>query len=230
MNLQTAVGGTILIVSTLISACANQEMVSSHSGFLKSYDGLKKVKNLEETHSRVTPGADFSNYENIMVAPFAIIHGVDKADATPEQQKLFEDISTYMTEGYKKEILKNGLYNLVEKEGPSTIRVEAAVSAVEVHFDDLEWYQYIPVSLAVKGISQATYENKSVRVLAEARIVDTQTKEVLVRRVTLETGLEVPDSKSRLEFKDVKPALDVWLGRADHQLTIMHSGKEISSN
>ncbi len=228
MNLQAVITGTVLSASILISGCANKDMVDSHSGFLKSYEGLEEMKNLDDTISSTTPGADFSNYENIMVAPIEIMSGIVESEKTPEQKKLFQDISTYLTDGYKKQISRNGNYKLAETEGPNTMKLEAAISAVQVNFDDLNWYQYIPISLALTGISRATYSDESVRILAEARMVDTQTNEVLLRRVSLEEGLEIPDDEAPLEFKDVKPALDAWLNRANKQLTLLHSGKEAS--
>jgi len=213
MTIQTMITSTVLAAAILMSGCANKEMEEQQSGFLKSYEGLEEDKKFEGTLTRVTPGADFNKYQNIIVAPIQILSGISEDAKTPQQKKLIQDMSDYLTEGYKEAFRTDTAFNVVETKGPGTILFEGAISAVEVHHDDLEWYQLIPISLAVTGVARATFVDGKARILGEGRLSDSQTGEVLVRAVSLQKGQPVTTDKDHLEFKDVQPGLDAWLGR-----------------
>ena len=220
MKLQTMITSTVLAAAVLMSGCANKEMVEKkHSGFLKSYEGLEEDKKYEGTLTRIMPGADISKYQNIIVSPIQIMSGLSEQEKTPQQKKLFQDISDYLTQGYKDALSKNTALNVVETEGPGTMKLEAAISAVEVHYDDLSWYQFIPISLAATGVARATFVDGNARILGEARLIDSQTGDILVRTVSLQKGEEVKTDKDHLTFEDVKPGLDAWLKRTNDRIS-----------
>ena len=213
MTIQTMITSTVLAAAILMSGCANKEMEEQQSGFLKSYEGLEEDKKYEGTLTRVMPGADFNKYQNIMVSPIQVLSGISEDAKTPHQKKLIQDMSNYLTEGYKEAFRTETAFNVVETAGPGTLKFEGAISAVEVHHDDLQWYQFIPISLAVTGVARATFVDGKARILGEGRLSDSQTGDVLMRVVSLQKGQPVTTDKDHLEFKDVQPGLDAWLGR-----------------
>ena len=224
MKLQIVVISALVGAALLMSGCANKDLQEKNSGFLKSYEGLDEHEKYEGSMIRIMPGADFTQYENIMVSPVQIVSGIPENEQTPAQKKLFKEVSEYLTNGYKEEIKKNGVYNLVETEGPKTIKYEVGISAVEVHFDDMQWYQFSPISLGLTVAARSTYVDKAVRILGEGRLVDTETGKVLMRAMSLQKGEEVGTDADQLVFKDVKPALDAWLKRSTKNLADMRKG------
>jgi len=210
----------------LMSACANRNMENKKSGFLKSYEGLESHDDFENTTIRIMPGTDFTKYENIYVSPVKILSGIPEKDQTSHQKQIYKEISEYLTVGYKNEIQKNGIFNLVEdKDTPKTMNFELAISAVEVHYDDIQWYQLTPITLGLTITARATYVDAAVRILAEARLTDSKTQEVLARAMDLQKGEEVGTDADELVFKDVKPALDAWLKRSTNNFGKMRKGK-----
>lgn len=212
MNINKLLSATIVTTALLFSGCANKDMLAKHSGFLKSYDGIKENDKLEGTRVYIKPDADFTKYENIYIDDVEVVSGISEKELTSQQKKLFEQITKYLTEGYKKVIADSVSYKLVEdKNTPKTLVFSGGISAVEVHFDDMQWYQFTPVTLGMTIAARATYVDGSVRILGEARIVDASTGKVLLRAMRLQKGEEISSDADALIFEDVKPALDAWL-------------------
>ncbi len=217
----------LLLVGSVLfmSGCANRDMQARDSGFLKSYEGIEEHDKLEGTRIHITPGTDFTKYENIYIADVEIISAISEKKWTPEQKILFEKMTEYLTAGYKTAVKEGTGYRLVEnKKKPKTLIFEGAVSAVEVHFDDMEWYQFTPITLGLTGIARATYVDGAVRILGEGRFVDATTGKVLLRAMRLQKGEEVSTDADKLIFKDVKPALDAWLKGTNKNIEKLRNG------
>jgi len=217
----------VLTGALLMTGCANRGMQDNSSGFFKKgkTEELKEHDELDGTKVLVTPGADFSKYENIYIADVVIKSAIPEEKWTPEQKILFEKVTNYLTDGYKKAISEGTGYRLTEdKNTPKTLVFEAAISAVEVHFDDMQWYQFTPITLGLTLAARATYVDGAVRILGQARFTDAQTGEVLLRAMRLQKGEEVKSDADKLVFKDLKPALDVWLERTEENLVKLRKG------
>ena len=208
-----------------MSGCANKDMQAKNSGFLSNYKGLEEHDKLEGTRIHIAPGADFTKYENIYIEDVQIVSAIPEDKWTPEQKILFEKMTTYLTQGYKNAISEGTGYRLVEdKNTPKTLVFEGAVSAVEVHFDDMEWYQFTPITLGMTMAARATYVDGAVRILGEGRFLDGKTDKVLMRMMRLQKGEEVTTDADRLVFKDVKPALDAWLSGTEENIVKLRKG------
>lgn len=212
MKNQLCIFCLVIVTVFLMGGCANKSIENKHSGFLKSYDGLKD--DTEGRRIQVMPDADFTKYKNIYVAPVQILSGITEGAKTPSQKKLFTEMSDYLTKGLKKDTEENGLLVLTEnKKAPQTIVFESAISAVVVNFDDMSWYQFTPITMAATAAARASYADKTVRILGEARYSDGETGAVLMRVMNLQKGQEVGSGTEtgELVFADVKPALDAFL-------------------
>ena len=224
--IKSIISASAIALALLFSGCANRDLQGTHSGFLTKYDNLEENDKLEgDTRVFITPGSDFTKYENIYVAPVQIISAIPESEWTPEQKILFEKISTYLTTGYKDALRDGTGYRLTEdKKSPKTIVFEGAISAVAVNHDDMEWYQFTPITLGLTVAARVTYVNGAVRILGEGRMTDASTGKVLLRAMTLQKGKEVKTAADRLVFNDVKPALDAWLKRTNKNLLKLRKG------
>lgn len=200
----------------LLSGCANKEMLKSaqKSNFLGSYNDLKEDKNYDGVASWIAPDANFGQYDSIMIAPVQINHGLTEAELTPERIALFKEMSAYLTEGIMAGFEKSQKLKVVSSAGPNTLKLETSMSGVAVNYDDMKFYQFTPVTLAITAIARATVSNAAVRVLGEAKLTDSQSNKVLFRSMGLQKGQEIKSSKAQLTFADVKPALDQWLANS----------------
>jgi hypothetical protein len=213
------------VMLLLFSACANKQMSEKHSGFLKNYDDLEENDKLEGARVRIMPGADFTKYENIYVEPIKIVTAIPESEWTNSQKILYEKMSNYLTEGYKREFSHGTTYRVVEdKNQPKTLIFEGAISAVEVHYDDMQWYQFTPITLGITMAARATYIDGAVRILGEGRLVDASNQKVLMRAVRLQKAHQVKVTADRLVFADVKDSLDEWIKMTGKNIQKLRKG------
>ena len=57
----------IVAATLLVSACVNKNLQTKESGFLNNYDNLKKQENLSKVKAYISPSADFSKYNIVML-------------------------------------------------------------------------------------------------------------------------------------------------------------------
>ncbi|RLA79010.1 MAG: hypothetical protein DRG78_13815 [Epsilonproteobacteria bacterium] len=227
MKIASLLTTTLIAGALFITGCANKDMqTENHSGFLKNYDNLEENDNFKDARINVAKDADFTKYEYIYIEPVQVIHGASETKISAQEEELFKEISDYLTAGYKTAIQNGSGYKLAQtKDQANTLIFEGAISAVEVHFDDMVWYQFTPITLVLTGMARATYVDGAVRILGEGRFTDAQTNEVLMRAMLLQKGDEITTDADKLVFKDVKSALDTWLKRSNKNLATLKEGK-----
>ena len=204
MILRTIAIGVIMGATFLMSGCASKNMQAKNSGFFEDYSELKKQTELKP---------DFYKYKKIIVAPVQVISAITPEEQTEAQKKLYKEISEYLNAQYKKEIQSAGKYTVTDNEYPDAMILQTAVSTVEVHFDDDKWNQFTPTPMGVNVVSFNAYMDEDVRILGEKRLVDSETKKVLARSMSIQKDVKIILSAEHLEFKNVKPALDSWLAQ-----------------
>ncbi len=206
----------LLISSALLTGCASNNSVTEdkYSGFLDNYSLLKKVPNDKSTMGYVTPEIDWSDYNTIMVDKVLVItpDGDMKTDG-----KLLVAIADKFEELIKQELAKE--FKVVDNAGVGTIRVQAAITSIFSSYDDMKGYQYIPIAAAVTGAARASgAEKKSVRVMAEFRILDSTDGQLLAQAVDLKAGGKEQDENSGILLADVIPILEQWAIRMTDRL------------
>lgn len=100
---------------------------------------------------------------------------------------------------------------LAETKSSNTLKLESAISTVEVHFDDDKWNQFSPISMDITVTSYNSYADENVRILGEKRIVDSVTQEVLFESMDIIKDEKISLNGDTLEFQNIKPALDRWI-------------------
>lgn len=213
-----------LILALSMTGCANKSMENAESGFLTTYDDITTHEQFSGTRVAITANVDFTQYDNIYIAPVKVLSPIPTAEQTAEQQKLCDEISQYLTAGYKESIQTNTRYTLVDSPNtPKTVVFEGAISAVEVHYEDMGPMNVMPMMLVFTALSR-TAQDAAVRVLGEGRLSDPATDTVLIRMVRLSKGREVQKEAGELVFNDVKPALDDWLKDTTSNLVKLRKG------
>ena len=216
LKLQTVFISMILLTIVMMSGCSSRNIEVKNSGFFKEYDSIKTKGSTFYQDSKV----DLSSYKNIVVTPVLVISAIKENEQTPEQKKLYKDISEYLTSEYKKEISKSGKYTLVDSSTPNSLILESAVSTVEVHLGDEKWNQFSPISMGLSVVSFNVYMDEDVRLLGEKRLVDSTSGDVLSRSMHILRDEKVIINGDKLEFSDIKPALDSWLKQVKQDLLI----------
>lgn len=208
----------------LFGGCALKDMKDRavKSGFLGNYAELSEDDEYKGVGYWVNQNTDFSKYDSAIVVPVLVNHGVAEKNLTPQRKELYKKSSDYLTASIENKIMTNGRFKLVTEPSPTTLKLEIQISAVQVEYEDMKFYHFVPAVLVGtiaargSGISKA-----SVRVLAEGRVTDSLTNEAVIRTMSLQKGQEISSSGEELVFGDVKPALDHFIANASKRLVEM---------
>ena len=126
-------------------------------------------------------------------------------------KKLLNDISTYFTTNLEKnlqEVVKN---RRIRK---NTLVFQASIISLDVSYDNLEFYQYLPYGLAFTAIKRSTgIEDKKLRVGFALKVFDEKTKETLITVVKHDISDSNVSNSKDLKIDDLKPVLDKWIKR-----------------
>ena len=201
----------IALVATalLFSACSSKD--PKQTSLIENPSLLKQSKKDDSVYSYVKKDVDFSKYSSIMV-PRITIKG-DSENRLHEQLEM--RISNYFTDNldaHLNEIIKNN-------PGAGSLLLEVSIDSVQVGYEDLKVWQYIPVSLAIKAIGRGTgIEDKDLNVAIALRIKDNATKETLAMAIDTKMKEDIKDIAD-VTFEDVKPMLDKWINRLTMRFT-----------
>lgn len=197
-------------LSFMFSGCFGSNAYVTNTGFFEDYDDVQNQEDIT---------IDLSKYTKVIITPVELITFVPVEKQSASDKKLYTEISDYLNSQYKKILETNNRYTVVQSVSHNTLKVDTAVSLVEIHPDDKNWNPYSPITMGLNVVSYNAYQNNNVRLLGEKRLVDAKTKEVLARSIQTQNGVVVNVSGDVMEFKDIKPALDSWIKQIRADLT-----------
>lgn len=236
--MQTKTLLTLIISLFIFTGCANKIELKPNS-VVNDISKLKQSQTDENSYYYIKKDVDFSKYNKIEVPKINVFmaknkEGIQKVvdDASSyfadnknniANTKLLNDISTYFTTNLEKnlqEVIKN---RRIRK---NTLVLQASIISLDVSYDNLEFYQYLPYGLAFTAIKRSTgIENKKLRVSFALKVFDEKTKETLVAIIEHDiSDSKVSDSKD-LKIDDLKPVLDKWIKKYSLKLQKLKNGE-----
>jgi uncharacterized protein DUF3313 len=139
-----------------------------------------------------------------------------KSQTSPQDNRLYAQVSAYSTAAYTKNIIKNSAnYKVVDVAQKGAMVMQIALSMVEVHPEDANWDQLSALPFTLDASTYTVYNEGNARLLIEARISDAMSGRLLARsmRIVMEEEIRTHGG-AYLEFKDLQAALDTWLYEA----------------
>ena len=200
---------SLAIVAVLLGGCAGQsEKPSRYSGFLSTnyYDRLTKVEipSGQILFRYLDPDFIPSNYHHVIVDP---------VDAYPEPKKN-KHMSMDMLQNLKSRLtsfLENGFSKvlpLTETPGVGVLRLQIAITGVDVSSKGLEPYEYLPFALIAAGASTAVGgRDQEVNLFVEGRIVDSATNKVLGVGIRQVRGEDLENADTELQINRLDKGL-----------------------
>jgi hypothetical protein len=228
-----------LIISILIfTGCANKIEVKPNN-VIKDISKLKQSTLNENTYYYIKKGTDFSKYNNIIVPEITVYMAKDKENVN----KVVEDISNYFTDNVNNEVdkkllddislyftknLQKNIQEIVENKRfiKRSLEIQASIVSLNVSYDNLEFYQFLPYGLAFTAIKRSTgFEDKKLRVNFALKVIDKKTKETLALLLEHEVLDSRVNSSKKLTIKDIQPILDKWINKYSIRLKEIKEGK-----
>ncbi|RJG18391.1 DUF3313 domain-containing protein [Alcanivorax profundi] len=193
----------------MVAGCQSQPKVSP-SGFLSQeyYSQLQSVTSPDDqvVFRYISPDFNANDYSHAIV---------EKVVAYPEPQpteqvsmKTLVDIQNSITN-----VIRTGVGNVLEitdKPGKGTLRMETAITGVNVSDKSLAAYEYIPTALvAVELTKVAGIRDQEIRLYLETRVTDTYTGELMGAGIRELTGENLNNARQKLGVDDFDQALVV---------------------
>jgi hypothetical protein len=235
----------ILVLFTLITSififtgCANKIEVKPNK-VIKDISKLKQSSLSENTYYYIKENTDFSKYNHVTVPKIKVYMAKDKENVN----KVVEDISNYFTDNVNNEVdekllndislyftknLQNNIHEIIKdkKSIKRSLKIQASIVSLNVSYDNLEFYQYLPYGLAFTAIKRSTgFEDKKLRVNFALKVIDKKTDETIVLLLEHEILDSRVNSSKQLTIEDIQPILDKWINKYSLRLKELKELKE----
>lgn len=206
-----------------LSGCAPKAAEQKNTGFLSDYETLISQSPSQDLLLHLYTDEDLSGYNRLLIKNVSVIPSIPLSEQTQEQKELYIRMSDYVKDGLNRAIMEDPMFILANEESSSTLELEVAISAVEVHFSDLKWNQFSPTALGLNVVSYGVYLDDAVRILVESRISKGKILMAQSMQIIQDTPIRIESDK--LSFNDLKPALDLWLKESTKNIMRIRSGK-----
>jgi hypothetical protein len=189
------------------------------SGFLgpEIYAKLEEVKTRDGKKVKrwIGPSLSFANYQKVMVDEVVLY---PKPEPGPQVSlETLEAIQKYTTHNLRERVGK--VLNVAYEPGPGVVRIQMAITGVEVKTEGMKAYEVLPVA-AIFGAAKAASGTRAMDVVAfiEAKITDSESGEIVGAALRRLEGEELEGKKDQLKLQDMQKNLDTAIGEASSTL------------
>jgi hypothetical protein len=229
---------TLIISIFIFTGCANKIELKPNN-VVKDISKLKQSTLNENTYYYIKKGTDFSKYNHVIVPKIKIYMAKDKENVN----KVVEDISNYFTDNVNNEVdekllddislyftqnLQENIQKIVKNKKfiKRSLEIQASIISLNVSYDNLEFYQFLPYGLAFTAIKRSTgIEDKKLRVNFALKVIDKKTKETLALLLEHEILDSRVNNSKELKIEDIQPILDKWISKYSLRLKELKEGK-----
>jgi hypothetical protein len=199
-----------LILSATTSLAQRTVKTADFSGWMSNYETLTydEERNAFIFENEVKRGA----YDSIILES-VVLHGVG-AEKNPE---IADEAIRYLEKGIREMLARKAMG--ADKPGPGVLRMTVAITGVRKSKEGLKPQHVLPVAAVFRGAQEVSGNvGTYIDTRFEGEIVDSVSGERVVAIVA--KGIEDTSKRSGdvLDFEDVQPTLDRWLGQLEENL------------
>jgi len=202
----------LLTAATLVlSACSNKQVATSdtYTGFLNDYSALTQHQSPsgQPVLSWVNPTLELDRYTQVYIEPSQYYPQPVPGERLP--QTTLGDTAWYYDAVLKHELGK--VLKVVSTPGPNTLIVRPAITGMTARTQGLRFYEWLPITLVVAGVSTATgIRDQDSEIATEVAFLDGGTRTVVAKVVRKGTGIPLENDKQVITTANVKGVLDGW--------------------
>jgi len=213
MNVSRKLFLSAALSSLVLAGCTSQVTEKSqYSGFLPNYDGLVEVTTPSGgTAMRwVASGFNPSAYNTIAFNKLEM-YPAPKPDERVNMETL-QQIQQYTTTSVKNALSHK--YTVVSSAaaapaGSRTLVMHAAMTGVSASTEGMKWYNVIPVSAVIAGVTAATgHRDQDTELFIEADLVDEASGKPVAKVVRKVFGKTLDNDKQAISAEDFNDAIN----------------------
>lgn len=197
--------------------------VVQNSGFLGDdavYARLEDVKINKGSKAKrwIGPSLSLANYQKVLIDNVVLYP--EPSPGPQVSAETLDKISAYLSEKLKEKV--GAVLNLAEEAGPGVMQLQVAVTGVAIKTEGMKVYEVLPVAAIFGGVKAMTgRRDRDVHVFLEARMLDSQTGELIGAAMRRVEGEDLKGKKDQLSLADMQPALDQITDEAASNLSGM---------
>jgi len=200
--------GILLAASVLASPVAadDKKDLGAPSGFLTetTYASMEDVRSPSGERAKrwIAPGVSFAQYDAVMLDK-TVFHPAPQPTEQLDMATL-NQIAAGLDEAFRREL--KTVVRVVDRPGPSVLRMRPAVTAAAAKDEGLKPYQLLPVAF-VLTMGQTT---KRAVLALEYEVTDTATGQLVAAGMREGEGAKLETVKDTLTLDKMQPAIDAW--------------------
>lgn len=202
--------GFAVSAGLLLAGCSSSTtQPEQYSGFLPDYSILKPATSASGAPVMrwVKPGLDLNTYSSVYVEKPQFYPKPKPSEQV--SQKSLNDIADYLQQAMQRELA--GRLRIVSQPDADTLVLRSAITAVDTSAKGLQFYEVIPIALAVAAATAAAgTRDEDTTIFVEMQALDGETSKPVAEVVRKGTGLRLENDTTQLTLKDLQPVLDVW--------------------
>lgn len=211
-----------LTLGIVISACSSlpAEEPPQYSGYLGKdvYAKLKKLDtdNNVDAMRWLAPRLNFTNYQKILIDKVVLY---PKPEPGPQvSAETLEKIQAYLTQELVAKVSK--VLEVTTKPGPGVLRMDTAVTGVEIKTEGMQAYEVVPVAAVFGGVKALTgTRDRDVSVFLEVKFSDSESGEVVGAAIRKIEGRQLEGMKDELGLEDMQESLDKATDDAQREIS-----------
>jgi len=203
----TLAGFLAVLCFTSVAAMAAEE--PKPSGYLgpEVYAMLEEVDIREGTRVKrwIGPKLSFANYKKVLIEP--VILYPEPQPGPQVSEETLDKVITYLTEKLSDKI--GTVFTLASEPGPDVVRIQAAITGVEVSTEGMKAYEVLPVAAVWGGLKAMTgNRSREVRVFLEVKFSDSESGEMVGAVVRQIEGEKLKGTRDQLKLEHLQNNLD----------------------
>lgn len=200
----------LAVFSVLLSACATTDKVdisTVNSGFLSNYNNLTKAKVDDDSMVIRDVSDDFKQRKITSVILTPVKFHPEPKENPNVSNAMLDSVLAYSNTKFSEAI--SSTTSLDTQVTPGAIRLDIAITELNIVDKKLSAFQYIPVAFLITAAS-GKLNDMIVKLTIEAEVFDAESGKSLGRVIKTGFGEVLDNSESQLTMEDIKPLIDKW--------------------
>jgi len=211
-----------LVCAIALTACSSlpAEKSAPTSGYLGKdiYAKLEKLEtdNNVDAMRWLDPRLNFTNYQKILIDNVVLYP--EPVPGPQVSAETLEKIQAYLTQALVAKV--STVVEVTNEPGPGVLRMDTAVTGVEIKTEGMQVYEVVPVAAVFGGVKALTGTRaRDVQVFLEVKFSDSQSGEVIGAAIRKIEGRQLEGMKDELELEDMQESLDTAIDDAQREIS-----------
>lgn len=216
MIINTKIIALSILSAFIFLGCSSKQVHKNE--LVQNKEILKQSSFDENVMYYLNPNFDTQKFNKITVPKILVIKNESSQNVNKNLQN---EVSEYLQTN-----LQSKLQNVINNnQNNGSLKLEVAISNIDVSYKELAFYQYLPYGLAFTALKRGTgFEQRKLNIQLVLKLTDALSGKTQILLVDNSTPKDTKNYTT-LTFENVKPQLDKWISKYELRLKELNEGK-----